>query len=141
MNGWETVAGVVLGLAVNEACDLSPWLAGKIVRWSARVRYGNGERAETRAEELSSLIDDRPGKLFKLITAVGFALGAATERARRAGRSIRPSRPALLAARSSTARPGRCSPAPSGPLVFTVLETAMEGMCLAGEAWAAEQVV
>ncbi|MGH3803278.1 MAG: hypothetical protein ACRDTD_24735, partial [Pseudonocardiaceae bacterium] len=52
----------------------SPWLAQKLVRWAARVRY------PTRVEELSALIAERPGKLFKLVTASGFACAALTYR-------------------------------------------------------------
>jgi hypothetical protein len=48
----------------------------KIARWSAYLRYADSDRAETRADELADVIDDRPGKLFKLITALCFA-GAA----------------------------------------------------------------
>lgn len=67
---WELVAVVVLGLAINECGELSPWLARKLIRWAARVRY------PTRVEELSALIAERPGKLFKLVTASGFACAA-----------------------------------------------------------------
>lgn len=74
MNGPEILMSVALGLAVNECCDVSPWLAGKVVRWSARRRYaGDPARAAIRAEELTALLDARPGKLFKLTTALGFA--------------------------------------------------------------------
>lgn len=41
----------------------------------------------TRAEELAALINDRPGKLFKLMTAMGFAVvGIAAAVDRRGGR-------------------------------------------------------
>ncbi|HZI77106.1 MAG TPA: hypothetical protein VFD73_24345, partial [Gemmatimonadales bacterium] len=68
--------GVCLALAVNEWCELSPWAAQKIARWSAHLRYADSERAEVRAEELAAVIDGRPGKLFKLITAMCFAAAA-----------------------------------------------------------------
>lgn len=71
---WGLVAAVVLGLIINECGELSPWLAQKLVRWAARVRY------PTRVEELSALIAERPGKLFKLVTASGFACAALTYR-------------------------------------------------------------
>lgn len=83
MNSWEIVVGIVLGLAVNETCDLSPWLAKQLVRWSANFQYGDDERAELRAVEWASVIDSRPGKLFKLFTAVGFVLGASFARVQR----------------------------------------------------------
>jgi hypothetical protein len=64
MTSTEIVLGIVLGLAVNECCDLSPWLGRTLVRWSARCRYRDRTgRANERAEELSALIDARPGKL------------------------------------------------------------------------------
>jgi hypothetical protein len=68
----QIVLGVLSALAVNEFCDLSPWVAGRLVRWSARLRYTDPVRADTRAEEFTALIGDRPGKLFKLLTALGF---------------------------------------------------------------------
>lgn len=62
-----------MGLAINECCDLSPWAARKMVMWAARRRYAdNPERAEIRSLELAALIDTRPGKIFKLLTACGF---------------------------------------------------------------------
>lgn len=76
MTTLEVVVGIVVGLVVNECCDVSPWLARRLVRWSARRRYRNPRRAEVRAEELVGLIDLRPGKLFKLITALGFVVTA-----------------------------------------------------------------
>jgi hypothetical protein len=78
MTGQEVLLGVVLGLLINECCELSPWMARKLVRWAARRRYANPARAEIRAEELVGLVDVRPGKLFKLVTALGFVVAAAT---------------------------------------------------------------
>ncbi|MFI7532597.1 hypothetical protein [Streptosporangium sp. NPDC049376] len=78
MSGWEIFLGITLGLIVNEACEVSPWAARKLVQWSARVRYADPQRAETRAAELVSLIEERPGKLFKLCTALRFAIAACT---------------------------------------------------------------
>jgi hypothetical protein len=77
VNTKEIVLAIGGGLLVNEFCDLSPWAARKVVVWSARVRYGKSQRAETRAEELAAVIDSRPGKLFKLLTSLTFACGAA----------------------------------------------------------------
>lgn len=64
---------VIIGLIVNEGCDVSPWCARRLVRWSAHRRYAEPGRAAGRAEELEALIDARPGQLLKLFTAVGFA--------------------------------------------------------------------
>jgi hypothetical protein len=76
--------GIVAGLLANELCEFSPWCARKLVRWSAFRRYTDSDRAEMRAEELATVIDDRPGNLFKLITAVSFAVGAVIVSCRRA---------------------------------------------------------
>lgn len=78
------VLGIVAGLLVNELCEFSPWCARKLVRWSALRRYTDPGRAEMRAEELTGLINDRPGNLLKLTTAVGFAAAAVIVAGRRA---------------------------------------------------------
>jgi hypothetical protein len=73
----EIVFAIVSGLLVNEFCDISPWVALRLVRWAARLRYrGAPARAAVRGEELAALMQDRPGNLFKLLMAVGFALHA-----------------------------------------------------------------
>jgi lipopolysaccharide/colanic/teichoic acid biosynthesis glycosyltransferase len=73
----ETAFAVISGLLINEATDICPWLAIRLVRWAARRRYPHApERAATRSEELAAVINDRPGKLFKLFTALGLALHA-----------------------------------------------------------------
>ncbi|MEU9826315.1 PH domain-containing protein [Micromonospora chersina] len=76
MGSLEIVLAVVLGLVVNEMTDVSPWLGRLLATWSARLRYQNLRRAEIRAEELAAVINDRPGKLLKLGTGLGF-LGTA----------------------------------------------------------------
>ena len=76
--------GIVPGLLANEFCEFSPWCARKLVRWSAFRRYTDPGRAAMRAEELTALIDDRPGNLFKLFTAACFAADAVIATARRA---------------------------------------------------------
>ena len=82
------IAGIVLGivasLLANELCELSPWCARKLVRWSAFRQYTDRHRAEMRAEEWTAVINDRPGNLFKLITAVGFTATAVIVSGRRA---------------------------------------------------------
>lgn len=65
------LTAVIVTLLVNECIDLCPWLADKLIRWSAARQYRNQERTETRAEELAALIAGRPGHLLKLFTAVG----------------------------------------------------------------------
>jgi hypothetical protein len=85
MRPGEIVVSVLLGLLVNEFSDVSPWLADKIVRWSARYRYADDRsRGEIRAEEWAAVVVARPGKLFKLTTALGFAGSAVAAKAPRA---------------------------------------------------------
>jgi hypothetical protein len=77
------VTSIIVSLAANECCELSPWAARRLIRWSAFRRYDDPARAEARTEELYALLDDRPGKLFKLLTASGFVAEAMVFRARR----------------------------------------------------------
>jgi hypothetical protein len=72
-----------VGLFINEYCEVSPWLADKLVRRSAHLRYEDPARAEERAEELAAYIKDRPGKIFKLLSALNFLSVALVCRARR----------------------------------------------------------
>lgn len=74
MTGWELLTAVVVGLAVNESIELSPWLARRVVKVAARLRYAHNPRAVLRGEEWAAIIEERPGKLFKLLTASGFLL-------------------------------------------------------------------
>jgi hypothetical protein len=83
VTGWVLVLTIALGLLVNECCELSPWLADKMVRRSARLRYEDPARSEERAEELAAYIKDRPGKIFKLLSALHFLGVALACRARR----------------------------------------------------------
>jgi len=76
MSPEEILVSIIVGLLVNEACDVSPWCAHRLVRWSVRLRYANPERRHIRADELVALIDERPGKLLKLGTGLGFLVGA-----------------------------------------------------------------
>jgi len=79
------VISIAAGLLANEVTSVSPWIAGKIARWSAGSQYAdNPARAVIRAEELAALINKRPGNLFKLLTASGFACAAIAAAGRRA---------------------------------------------------------
>lgn len=78
------LVSVLTGLAVNEMSDVSPWLASWLVRKAAFLREGDTPRAHIRAEDHQALIRDRPGKLLKLCTALGFTIEASTVRIRRA---------------------------------------------------------
>jgi hypothetical protein len=84
MTNGEILFAILTGLAINECCEISPWAARKLIRWSAHHRYVDPARAEIRAEELAALVDARPGKLLKLITALGFVTGTCAIALRRA---------------------------------------------------------
>src|SRR5580693_10323737 len=88
MSAWGAVLGVASALAINEFSDVCPCAAKAVVRWSAGLRYADPERRAIRAEELESLIEERPGQLFKLITALCFATAAIWAWTRRMAESL-----------------------------------------------------
>ncbi|MEW9533257.1 hypothetical protein [Microbispora sp. NPDC049125] len=90
MTSFEILIGIGTGLLINEACDVSPWAARKLVRIAARLRYTDPVRAAVRAEELTSVIEERPGKLLKLAGALAFWAAACWVRARRGRMSTVP---------------------------------------------------
>nr|WP_236051734.1 hypothetical protein [Nonomuraea cypriaca] len=63
---------LIIGVLVAEGTEVAPWLAKRLACWSTKLRYTDPKRAVIRAEELAAVIDARPGKLFKLITALLF---------------------------------------------------------------------
>lgn len=111
MSTVEIVIGLVMGLIINEVTNVSPWLARRVVKWSAQVEYAGTGFAEIREEELQALINERPGNLFKLGTSLRFAAAAAAKYARRriwgeeaaevgdAGRGLLEAEPSILVAR------------------------------------------
>jgi hypothetical protein len=77
--------GILAAVIAEQLSATFPSLALKLVRWSAGRRYaGNPARAEVRAEELEALIEERPGGLLKLTTALGFAAATVWSAVRRA---------------------------------------------------------
>ena len=77
--------GILAAVVAEQLSATFPSLALKLVRWSAGRRYaGNPARAEVRAEELEALIEERPGGLLKLTTALGFAAATVWSAARHA---------------------------------------------------------
>lgn len=120
MTAWQVLVSILLGLAINECSEVSPWCARRLVRWSAHRRYTDRARADARAEELTALIDDRPGKLFKLFTALGFAAEAVdlTSRIRHALGSHRKPSSQLGGAPVAPRGPGRT---PAWELIELVL--------------------
>jgi membrane protein YdbS with pleckstrin-like domain len=78
-----TFTSVVAALAINEFSDVSPWLACRLVRLAAALRYGDTPRGRVRAEEHAAMMAEPgrfPGKLLKLVTALGFVATAAGRR-------------------------------------------------------------
>ncbi|MFG3438833.1 hypothetical protein ACGF0J_16440 [Nonomuraea sp. NPDC047897] len=75
MSANEIIA-LIIGVLVAEGTEIAPWLAKTLARWSAHMRHLDPRRAEIRAEELEAVIESRPGKLFKLATALLFAAQA-----------------------------------------------------------------
>jgi hypothetical protein len=71
----ELLVPLVLGVVANEAVDVCPWLARKLVRWSAR-RITDAAISERYEEEWLAGLGDRPGKLLKLISAISIIFGA-----------------------------------------------------------------
>lgn len=70
------VVTAVVSLLVTESYQATPWLAGRVMRWSARLRYAdNPKRAQVRGEELIVLLGDLP-TLLTLPTAAAFLLRA-----------------------------------------------------------------
>ncbi|MFH9569723.1 hypothetical protein ACH4MG_04120 [Streptomyces sp. NPDC017454] len=76
MNG-ELVTVVVLGLVVNEFCDLSPWLARRTIRLAARA-VPDREVRRRLEEEWAAGLQGRPGKILKLFSAFTILVSAVT---------------------------------------------------------------
>lgn len=44
----QILLAIITGLALNECCDVSPWVARELVHWSAHHRYVPPSRGEVR---------------------------------------------------------------------------------------------
>lgn len=75
MSAMEILVPLALGVVVNEAVDVCPWMARKLVRWSAR-RITDASMAQRYEEEWLAGLADRPGKLLQLFSAVSIVVGA-----------------------------------------------------------------
>lgn len=62
---------ILLPLVLTELGDWCPWLANRVARWTARS-LGDAALADRYAEEWSAELAEVPGKLSKLITALGY---------------------------------------------------------------------
>jgi hypothetical protein len=68
------LGAVVVPLALGELTDLFPWLAKRLIRWATR-RLPEQERPRWEEEWLGEL-EERPGKLLKLLWALPLLWGA-----------------------------------------------------------------
>ncbi|MFI1382938.1 hypothetical protein [Embleya sp. NPDC020886] len=65
--------GAIVALLFTEAVDICPWLAARMVRASAR-RIPNPKLALRFEEEWLGVVERRPGKLLKLVSALGIVI-------------------------------------------------------------------
>ncbi|CBG73116.1 putative membrane protein [Streptomyces scabiei 87.22] len=77
MMSTEIVTALVLGLVINEFCDVSPWLARKVI-WLAARCVPDAEARQRLEEEWAAGIQDRPGKILKLLSALTLLASAMT---------------------------------------------------------------
>lgn len=75
MSAWAIASLIILPLLLAEFGEVSPWLAAKILRWGARF-VGDSARRERYAEEWVAGLEATPGKLTKLLKALGICLYA-----------------------------------------------------------------
>ena len=66
-----TVTVLVIPLLLAEFGDWCPWLAARIVRWAAR-RLGDPVSCQRYEEEWIANLNEVPGKLTRLLAAVGY---------------------------------------------------------------------
>jgi hypothetical protein len=86
---------VVLALLLGAAAEFFNVLARvavKLARRAAYLHYGDTPRAEVRAEEWSAVIEDRPGQVLKLGTALWFIASSACYASARGLGQVRTSR-------------------------------------------------
>ena len=91
-----TVAAVVVGAITNELCDLAPWLAIRLLRVAARLEAVSREERHLLFEEMSAMSDEVPGKLTKLLFAIGRLTYASRHMRFRARATTRPARPTTV---------------------------------------------
>lgn len=90
---------LLLGILANDLWTLASAIAHRIVTFAARLWSRNADQAEVLAEEWRAYINDRPGQLLKLATALGLLLAAAVR---------------ALARRPNTTTEPRHRPEPTG---------------------------
>jgi hypothetical protein len=77
---FRSILAVLAAFMMTEFTDVSPWLATKLVRWSAAQAFPDDpEQAKDRAEELEAHISAIPGKLSKLGFGLSFGYAGLRE--------------------------------------------------------------
>lgn len=89
---WLLIAGAVLGVIGNEFLEVSPWLARRLIPRAARLWTDDPERREILTEEWLAIIDERPGKLFKLMSATAFLVSGLRRRSGARACDVAPAR-------------------------------------------------
>ncbi len=79
------VVSLLVGLLLAEGTEIAPWMARRVLHTAAR-RLGSPEATTRYEEEWLALLEERPGKLLKLILAINILLFA-TPRLRRSYRA------------------------------------------------------
>lgn len=68
---WSSFLAVTLGITTNEVSELSPWLAKKVLRFAVHLEEKREAESQLMQIELNRLLDEVPGKLTKLVWAIG----------------------------------------------------------------------
>ncbi|MGA5304580.1 hypothetical protein ACPCHT_32045 [Nucisporomicrobium flavum] len=90
MTKTEIAIAALLAIIAAELGEYVEWLAKKLVRTAAHLRYGDIERAQMRAEEWTTVIEDRPGQVLKMGTALALFVAGACAAGKRRVREARP---------------------------------------------------
>lgn len=91
------LGGLLLGVLGNEVFELTPWLAGRVLRLAARVDARTPDERALLFHEWAGQVDEVPGKLTKLLFALRLLCGVAIARhADRVWRSVLDGTPAAL---------------------------------------------
>ena len=83
MSAKDVLLCVIIPLLIAELGPWCGWLAERLLKWGAALRYGDGDRAAVRAEEWSGHLCEIPGQLSKLVYSLGQLVMGSTVAARR----------------------------------------------------------
>jgi hypothetical protein len=80
--------GIAASLIASEMTDFTPLIARWLVRWAARRWSTDADDANSYGEEWQRVIEDRPGKVLKVATALGLTSGALARSVSRTAREL-----------------------------------------------------